>query len=176
MANAEAREELVRLTGRMAVPEIVVDGQVVVGFDRAKLQARLDELRVELDGLLVRVDGLVVEPLLRVIDLAEAQIDLGVDRVEYERLLVRRDRRIDLTLGGARVSEPDVGIGVEGPELERLVVRLDGLIEEAPRRRQEQVPERLERLRIGRVELRRGAELRGRLPAVAERLVHRPES
>jgi len=40
-ANAEAREELVRLTGRMAVPVIVVDGQVVVGFDRAKLQALL---------------------------------------------------------------------------------------------------------------------------------------
>jgi glutaredoxin len=39
--NAEAREELVRLTGRMAVPVIVVDDQVVVGFDRAKLQALL---------------------------------------------------------------------------------------------------------------------------------------
>jgi len=44
MANAEAREELVRLTGRMAVPVIVVDGQVVVGFDRAKLQALLATL------------------------------------------------------------------------------------------------------------------------------------
>ncbi|PYM43214.1 MAG: hypothetical protein DME12_04490 [Candidatus Rokuibacteriota bacterium] len=41
MANADAREELVRLTGRMAVPVIVVDGQVVVGFDRARLQALL---------------------------------------------------------------------------------------------------------------------------------------
>ena len=39
--DAEAREELVRLTGRMAVPVIVVDDQVVVGFDRAKLQALL---------------------------------------------------------------------------------------------------------------------------------------
>ena len=39
--NAEAREELVRLTGRMAVPVIVVDDQVVVGFDRPKLQALL---------------------------------------------------------------------------------------------------------------------------------------
>lgn len=39
--RAEAREELVRLTGRMAVPVIVVDGQVVVGFDQAKLQALL---------------------------------------------------------------------------------------------------------------------------------------
>jgi len=41
MANADAREELVRLTGRMAVPVIVVDGQVVVGFDRARLQTLL---------------------------------------------------------------------------------------------------------------------------------------
>jgi len=41
MENADAREELVRLTGRMAVPVIVVDGQVVVGFDRAKLQTLL---------------------------------------------------------------------------------------------------------------------------------------
>ena len=39
--SAEAREELVRLTGRMAVPVIVVDGQVVVGFDRARLEALL---------------------------------------------------------------------------------------------------------------------------------------
>ena len=39
--NAEAREKLVRLTGRMAVPVIVVDDQVVVGFDRPKLQALL---------------------------------------------------------------------------------------------------------------------------------------
>ncbi len=39
--NAGAREELVRLTGRMAVPVIVVDEQVVVGFDRAKLQTLL---------------------------------------------------------------------------------------------------------------------------------------
>lgn len=41
LEDAEAREELVRLTGRMAVPVIVVDGQAVVGFDRARLQALL---------------------------------------------------------------------------------------------------------------------------------------
>ena len=39
--SAEAREDLVRLTGRMAVPVIVVDDQVIVGFDRVKLQAML---------------------------------------------------------------------------------------------------------------------------------------
>ena len=39
--SAEARDDLVRLAGRMAVPVIVVDDQVIVGFDRAKLQALL---------------------------------------------------------------------------------------------------------------------------------------
>jgi glutaredoxin 3 len=39
--STEAREELVRLTGRMSIPVIVVDGQVVVGFDKARLQALL---------------------------------------------------------------------------------------------------------------------------------------
>ena len=39
--NAEAREELVRLTGRMQIPVVVVDDQVVVGFDRPKLEALL---------------------------------------------------------------------------------------------------------------------------------------
>jgi glutaredoxin len=39
--NANAREELVRLTGRTQIPVIVVDDQVVVGFDRARLQALL---------------------------------------------------------------------------------------------------------------------------------------
>jgi glutaredoxin len=41
MEDADARDELVRLTGRMAVPVIVVDGQVVVGFDKARLQTLL---------------------------------------------------------------------------------------------------------------------------------------
>jgi len=40
-ASIEAREELVRRTGQMAVPVILVDDEVVVGFDRARLQALL---------------------------------------------------------------------------------------------------------------------------------------
>jgi glutaredoxin len=36
-----AREELVTRTGRMAVPVITVDGAVVVGFDRGRLQRLL---------------------------------------------------------------------------------------------------------------------------------------
>ncbi len=41
LADPNAREELVRLTGQTAIPVIVVDGQVVVGFDPAKLQSLL---------------------------------------------------------------------------------------------------------------------------------------
>jgi glutaredoxin 3 len=36
-----AREELVAKTGRMAVPVITVDDQVIVGFDRGRLQRLL---------------------------------------------------------------------------------------------------------------------------------------
>ena len=34
-------EEMVNLTGQMGVPVIVVDGQAVIGFDRARLEALL---------------------------------------------------------------------------------------------------------------------------------------
>ena len=37
-----AREELIARTGRMAVPVITVDDEVVVGFDRGRLQRLLD--------------------------------------------------------------------------------------------------------------------------------------
>jgi glutaredoxin len=40
-ADAEAREELVRLTGQMAVPVIVVGDEVVRGFDKPRLKALL---------------------------------------------------------------------------------------------------------------------------------------
>ena len=36
-----ARAELVTRTGRMAVPVVVVDDEVVVGFDRGQLQRLL---------------------------------------------------------------------------------------------------------------------------------------
>ncbi len=39
--NREAAEEMVELTGQMGVPVIVIDGQVVVGFDRPRLQELL---------------------------------------------------------------------------------------------------------------------------------------
>ena len=40
-ANTEAGEEMVRISGQMGVPVIVVDGQVVVGFDKGKLEELL---------------------------------------------------------------------------------------------------------------------------------------
>ena len=41
MENVGARQELVRLTGQMAVPVIMVDDEVVRGFDKARLKALL---------------------------------------------------------------------------------------------------------------------------------------
>jgi len=39
--DAAAREELIAKTGRMAVPVITVDHDVIVGFDRGRLQRLL---------------------------------------------------------------------------------------------------------------------------------------
>jgi len=40
--DATARAELIARTGRMAVPVITVDGEVVVGFDRGRLKRLLE--------------------------------------------------------------------------------------------------------------------------------------
>jgi glutaredoxin 3 len=39
--NSEARQELVRLTGAMAIPVIVVGDEIVRGFDKARLKSLL---------------------------------------------------------------------------------------------------------------------------------------
>ncbi len=39
--DADAREELVRLTGQTMIPVIVVDDEVVQGFNKPKLQSLL---------------------------------------------------------------------------------------------------------------------------------------
>jgi glutaredoxin 3 len=39
--DVEGRDELVRRTGQMAVPVIVVNDEVVVGFDKPRLTALL---------------------------------------------------------------------------------------------------------------------------------------
>ncbi len=41
MADPQAREQLVKLTGQMSIPVILVDDQVVQGFDKAKLRSLL---------------------------------------------------------------------------------------------------------------------------------------
>ena len=40
-ADAVARAELIAKTGRMAVPVITVDDEVIVGFDRGRLKRLL---------------------------------------------------------------------------------------------------------------------------------------
>jgi len=40
--DAAARAELIARTGRMAVPVITVDDEVVVGFDRGRLKRLLE--------------------------------------------------------------------------------------------------------------------------------------
>lgn len=39
--DAAAREEMVKISGQMGVPVIVIDNQVVVGFDKDKIDALL---------------------------------------------------------------------------------------------------------------------------------------
>ncbi|MCM8773169.1 MAG: thioredoxin family protein [Candidatus Omnitrophica bacterium] len=39
--DRESLEEMVRISGQMGVPVIVIDGEVVVGFDRARIDSLL---------------------------------------------------------------------------------------------------------------------------------------
>lgn len=39
--DQEKAREMVDLTGQMGVPVLVIDGEVIVGFDRAKIQKAL---------------------------------------------------------------------------------------------------------------------------------------
>lgn len=41
LEDADARQDLIRLTGQMAVPVITVGEEVVRGFDKARLKALL---------------------------------------------------------------------------------------------------------------------------------------
>lgn len=41
-ADAAARDEMFRQTGRMAVPAVTIDNQVVVGFDKRRLEELLN--------------------------------------------------------------------------------------------------------------------------------------
>jgi len=39
--DAAKREEMIKMTGQLGVPVIVIGGDVMVGFDRSKLAAKL---------------------------------------------------------------------------------------------------------------------------------------
>lgn len=39
--NEEARREMLEKTGRMAVPTLIIYGEVIVGFDREKIEEHL---------------------------------------------------------------------------------------------------------------------------------------
>jgi len=39
--DVQAREEMVELSGRMAVPVIIIDGDVMVGFDQKAIAEKL---------------------------------------------------------------------------------------------------------------------------------------
>jgi len=39
--DREAAEEMVRMTGQMGVPVIVINGEAIIGFDRARIQTLL---------------------------------------------------------------------------------------------------------------------------------------
>ena len=41
MADSQAREQLLKLTGQTSIPVIVVDDKVVQGFDKPKLKSLL---------------------------------------------------------------------------------------------------------------------------------------
>jgi len=38
-ANAAAANEMVKISGQMGVPVIVIDGQIIVGFDRTRIDS-----------------------------------------------------------------------------------------------------------------------------------------
>jgi glutaredoxin len=41
--DTQAREEMMRLSGRMAVPVIVIDGEVIIGFDQKAIAEKLQK-------------------------------------------------------------------------------------------------------------------------------------
>jgi glutaredoxin len=43
--DAQARQEMIRLSGRMAVPVIVIAGEVIVGFDQKAIAQKLKALQ-----------------------------------------------------------------------------------------------------------------------------------
>jgi len=42
MVDADKRQEMIERTGQMGVPVIDIDGQIIIGFDRGKIDKALD--------------------------------------------------------------------------------------------------------------------------------------
>ncbi len=40
-SDAARREEMIKMTGQLGVPVIIIEGETMVGFDRAKIAAKL---------------------------------------------------------------------------------------------------------------------------------------
>lgn len=40
--DAQAREEMIHKSGQMGVPVVDIDGQIIIGFDRARISKLLD--------------------------------------------------------------------------------------------------------------------------------------
>jgi len=40
-SDSAKREEMIKMTGQLGVPVIVINGEIMVGFDRAKIAAKL---------------------------------------------------------------------------------------------------------------------------------------
>lgn len=40
-SNTEAAEEMVQKSGQMGVPVVVIDGEIIVGFDKARIKQSL---------------------------------------------------------------------------------------------------------------------------------------
>lgn len=40
-SDAEKREEMIKMTGQLGVPVIVIDGDIMVGFDRQRIADKL---------------------------------------------------------------------------------------------------------------------------------------
>lgn len=42
-SNLKAREEMVKVSGQMGVPVVVINGEVIIGFDKAKIDVLLNK-------------------------------------------------------------------------------------------------------------------------------------
>ncbi|MFQ5847650.1 MAG: glutaredoxin family protein [Candidatus Methylomirabilales bacterium] len=116
--DSKAREELTQWTGRMSVPMIVVNGKVVVGFDRGRLgspRGSSDRVGRQGDGEMLcpvdsgRPDGACGPP--------EARSPGGKERGEH--VVVPRPVAEGVDAAIIRARATDFGLMVEKPQGKR---------------------------------------------------------